>query len=263
MATRIKTILDNVRYKIGDSAGSRVKPERLISLVDEAQKDIAKRAKILRAQIYLNLFPGQAIYKLPSEAITLERVLYRGKPVSLVTHAVMDKSQTDWESEQGPDVLAIVYDKLNSRTIRVYPAPLIADGDVPVSPLTGMVMSLSGFYMQNLLGVLTDLEISADEIKYSEVPLENCLKLNYSKYPATITSINDDLEVDPVYDAAIEYYVAGKAFRDDTDAQNRTTGAEELNFYDRELADIGKDSMLDTVNTEHRTEYIGAFDGNS
>lgn len=257
--SRIEDIIKDVRGTLADPEAKRWSPARLIQLVDAAQKDICRQAKILRKRVYINLQPGIAEYSLPDDAIRLERILYNGKLVNIKTHAEMDKEVQDWEAKFSTEVKVVIYDKLNLKDIRVYPVPKVLDVDVPVSPLTGIVVSLAGFYMQDILGILTDLEISEDEIIHSEVPTENYLMIQYSRYPTTITKITDTLEISSLYDKAIQHYVAGRALKDDMDAQNRTAGNEELAMYERELNEAKIDNSYDTTQKPVTTEYRGAF----
>ena len=87
------------------------------------------------------------------------------------------------------------------------------------------------------------------------------LTVYYIKKPNTITSVDDELEIDDTFDAALKYYIVGKALRDDMDTMNRTIGNEELQFYIRELEEAIKDDMHDFVRAGkvYRTHYIGAF----
>lgn len=257
--SRIENIIADARGTLADPDAKRWSATRLIQLVDEAQKDICRQAKILRKRLYINLQPGIAEYSLPDDAIRLERILYKGKPVLIKTHTEMDKEVQDWEAKFSTEVKVVIYDKLNLKDIRVYPVPEVLDGDVPVSPLTGVVVSLAGFYMQDILGILTDLEISEDEIIHSEAPTENCLMIQYSRYPTKITKLTDTLEISGLYDKAIQHYVTGKALKDDMDAQNRAAGNEELGMYERELKEAKIDNSYDTTQKLVTTEYRGAF----
>lgn len=257
--SRISDIITEVRSKLSDKAGQRWSTPRLVQLVDEAQKDICRQAKLLKKKSYLNIQPGKATYLLPTDLIRVERVLYKGKTISIYTHSEMDKLDPLWEELFGPDVKSIIYDKMNAKEIKIYPIPPVSEDDIPVTPLLGMVENIQGFYMQNLLGVLTDLELSADEIQWGDVPYENSLVIYYSRYPIKITSVDDELELTQLYDKAITYYVTGKALRDDMDAQNRQVGAEELSFYERELMEAKRDNIVDSNVVVPTVKYRGAF----
>lgn len=254
-SARINTILRNVRSMLSDTNESRWSTPDLISLIDEAQKDICKEAKILKKRLYLNIRPGIAFYSLPDDLIRLERVLYKGVTIPLKGHMDMDNEIPNWETRFGDDVECIVYDKLNQKDIRLYPCPYPDENPDPIVPVFGVVENLNGFWMQNILGVLSDVEISAEEISYNEVPYENSILFHYIRYPSTVVDVNSSLEISSVYDKLIESYVKGMALRGDMDTQNRTVGAEELEIYSRGLKSAKSDGAVASVNTVVETKY--------
>ena len=82
------------------------------------------------------------------------------------------------------------------------------------------------------------------------------IKIYYVYKPSEITSINDTLEVNDNWDQAFKHYVAGRALRDDMDAQNRQMGGEELQLYAKELLEAMRQSSEDfTRKTYVQTTY--------
>lgn len=255
--SRITDIISNVRATLSDTKSERWSTTRILQLIDEAQKDICRQSKILRKKVYLNILPGKGEYTLPSDLIRIERVLYKSKLLPAYSHNEMDDTFGVWEDVYGTLLKALVYDKMNTRTVKVYPIPEIDTSGIPIVPLLGLVVSINGFYMQNLLGVLTDLEITEGETQWSEVPFENSLILYYSRYSSKIEVVTDELEIGYVYDKAIEFYVVGKALKDDMETQNRAMSADHFTLYNRELVEAKKDSSKNLSKLGLSTKYLG------
>lgn len=82
------------------------------------------------------------------------------------------------------------------------------------------------------------------------------IKIYYVYKPSEITSLTDSLEVNDNWDQALKHYVAGRALRDDIDAQNRQMGGEELQLYMKELTEAARQSSEDfTRKTYVQTTY--------
>lgn len=255
--SRISDIIANVRATLSDTAGQRWTTTRILQLIDEAQKDICRQSKILRKKVYLNILPGKGEYQLPTDLIRIERVLHKGKLLSTYSHNEMDSTFGVWEETYGPQLKALVYDKMNTKTVKVYPIPSIDPNSSPVVPVFGVVESINGFYMEDLMGVLTDLELSEEEIQWNELPFENSVVVYYSRYSNKISDVNDILEVGYVYDKAIEFYSVGKALKDDMESQNRAMSADHFTLYNRELIEAKKDSSKNLSKLGSTTQYRG------
>lgn len=262
MATRIEEILLRVRDTLADPSGARWSTERLVRLVDEAQKDICRQAKILKGKTLLPIVPGTCVYDLPTDVNIVDRILFNGQKLNIVSHADMDTIRTDWETVVSEVLMVdyIVYDKLNQRQIKIYPIPA-ATVDVSLDSPYGIMAGINGFSMTDLYGVVTEVYITEEEYATTLPPPIASLVLYYIKKPSTVTSINSLLEISDIYDMAIKFYVTGKALKDDMDAQNRAAGNEELNYYERELREATKDSANDVSRNPEalQTRYKGAF----
>jgi len=68
---RIADILTRVRDSLSDPDADRWSDARLLRLIDEAQKDIATKNKLLRTTVNIQLFIDKNIYDLPSEAVNI------------------------------------------------------------------------------------------------------------------------------------------------------------------------------------------------
>lgn len=258
--SRIQNILLKVRDTLSDPAGQRWSTDRLLRLVDEAQKDICRQTKVLKGKATINIVPGQYIYSLPTDCITLDRVIYKGTRLPIISHYEMDSLVENWEDEISETLRIdyIIYDKLAQRTIKLY--PILADNvDVSVEP-NGVTTAIEGYTLSDIYGVITTVEIEPNEIIAGGASVAN-ITVYYTRQPNLVDSIEDNLDVIDTYDNAIKFYVTGKALRDDMDAQNRAVAGEELSFYERELMEINKDSIKDATNNPDSLtiKYRGAF----
>ena len=283
--SRVQDIILRVRDTLADPNGDRWDDNRLIRLIDEAQKDICRRAKLLRTKKNLPIRNNTPIIELPDDMLLLDRILYNNKLLPLISHLEMDKKGSTWESDEGLP-LFLVYDKQSRDKTKVYPIPIDLDDDIYIfnspgyidegnqvdtDPDFGMVVGIEGIIQNIDNGILTSLSA----VPYYESFVEDnigvtiaidesssLITIYYLKQPITITSIGDELEIDDIFNSAIKYYVTGKALRDDMDTQNRVVGNEELQFYDRELIEAISDDMMDFTrnNTQYTANYKGAFD---
>lgn len=122
--SRIDDILLRVRDTLADPLGDRWPTDRLLRLVDEAQKDICRRAKLLRTKVDIPVYEGQATYTLPNNLLLLDRVLFNTKALPLIDHVKMDEKDLGWETDIG-NVSAVIFDKQNRSTIKLYPIPVV------------------------------------------------------------------------------------------------------------------------------------------
>lgn len=134
----------------------------------------------------------------------------------------------------------------------------------------GLSVELSGYTSNDDFGIITS--VLSDDVEYSQADdygvvsglhvMSSELTINYIQKPNKIDNINDELQLDAVFDKAIKYYVTAKAFRDDLDAQNRAIGNEEFSLYERELDLAIQDDTKDFTrnNKQYYTRYYNGFD---
>lgn len=121
--SRITEILTRARDTLADPNKERWTDERLIRLIDEAQKDICRRAKLLREKSEQGIYPNQGVYKLPSDLLLLDRILFDGEVLPFKSHLELDAKIAKWEEDTGTPE-CVVYDKQNRRSIKLYPIPI-------------------------------------------------------------------------------------------------------------------------------------------
>ena len=271
---RIADILTRIRDTLSDPNKNRWSDARLLRLIDEAQKDIATKAKLLRTTVTIQLVPDKHTYDLPSEAINIMRITdIDGNQLPMLSHAQMDEVDSTWEFDTGVSVEQIVFDKINPGQFKVYPIPEV--GDVPdtyVAGTYGVVVGIESDTVSSPYGVIVDISRSATRLvefnsPYGElVDMSEVIKsilVYYHERPAEINAIDlgtSVLNIDEMYDKAIKHYVIAMAWRDDQDTQNRQLAAEELQFYAMEFVSAKKHSAADNVSSsKQETTYYNGF----
>jgi len=263
--SRIDNIITRVRDTLADPSGDRWSDDRLIRLIDEAQKDLVRRAKLLRSKALIPIFSYGSVINLPTDMLLLDKVIYGGVDIPFISHREADKIDRNWESATGTPQY-VVYDKQNKYKAKFYPVPIdIGPIDIVINDF-GVITEFPGIDFQSTAGVMTDLfpynivDMNGDYGVTTDLIGSYAAVIYYLKKPSDIISLTDTLEIDDVYDKAIKFYVSGRALRDDMDTQNRAFGNEELKFYERELKEAISDDTNDyTRNTHYHTSYTGGI----
>lgn len=119
---RIEEILIRARYTLADPQGQKWSDKELLSFLDEAQKDLCKRAKLLRSEVQFNVLAGRADYTLPEDFLLLDSVYLNDKALQLKGYAEMDKLEMNWMAREGvPNT--VIFDKQMRGRIKLYPIP--------------------------------------------------------------------------------------------------------------------------------------------
>lgn len=272
---RIADIITRVRDTLSDPAGDRWTDTRLLRLIDEAQKDICKKSLLLRERVGVAIIAGIATYQLSERTIHFLRFVDdEGSELEVISHEEMDKLDSDWEIREGPEIERIVYDKLNPRQFKVYPIPSAAfDGATETFILGdfGVVALVEGDVADDFGVVSSVTETSLLSATFTSLfgvttgmsSTESSLIVYYYRYPRTLVTTLDTLEVDSVYDRAIKNYVIAEAFLDDKDTQDVGLGRDKRQQYDQERLEAAKDSSLDFNRAARRkTKYTSGFGSN-
>lgn len=182
MASRIENILTRARDTLADPNAERWSDERLLRLLDEAHKDLAKQTKILKGQHTILVEIGVHTYTLPENLWLITRATYAAYDINLVSYDSMDErvrkdrlsarpinsrerghnysSAIDssagraWQLDEGSEITALVYDNRNLHDIRVYPIPGIGIADANYEFTNAGDVSFDG---DEMLGVVTDI----------------------------------------------------------------------------------------------------------
>jgi len=125
---RITNIITRVRDTLADSSGDRWSDDKLIRLIDDAQKDICRRAKLLRTKNQVIVKNNEGTINLPDDLLLLDRVLYKGTLLPFKSHLELDSNSTNWENDIG-EPKYLVYDKQSKYQAKLYPIPTNLDLD--------------------------------------------------------------------------------------------------------------------------------------
>jgi hypothetical protein len=256
MATRIAKLLKNARRTLADPTAQRWSDEDLIAILAEGQEDFNQQTEFLHEQVTITLNEGDPYFKLPDDCWKLTRALYDNVPLPLVTHKELDEMSrsprayseffsigSKWETAQGLP-LAIVYDRRDFDKGKVYPIPSDLPTEEALLDLYGVVTlgdDLYGFgvefegdagniiYPDDVYGVITELGLSTAE-----------LHLYYLKTPQEVVDENSQLDIPPMYDIALKFYICGQAFLNDIDTGYQQKGAAQLLVYERHVQQAKK-----------------------
>lgn len=119
---RVSDILLRARDTLGDVKKERWSDERLIRLIDDGQKDICRRAKLLRTSTDMLVVDGIATYEMPEDFLLLDKVDINNRRTPLIGHTELDKRMSEWVTHRGTPQF-IVYDKQDRGKLRIYPIP--------------------------------------------------------------------------------------------------------------------------------------------
>lgn len=298
MATRIEKILKSARVTLADKQGERWTDADLISILDEGHKDLCRQTQILNGRADITLTIGDAYFTLPDDCWMLTRVTYEDKVLPLISHNDLDINTLarlnidfgnqvaagNWEAVEGLPQ-AIIYDKRNLLEGKIFPIPsaeisefdydFIRPEDRPIEfagdELYGTVTSIDKpeYSLSSDFGVTTDLfdpSIKVEDFEsdfglvtgISEV--NAVLKCYYVANPADLVDINSELATPYMFDTALKFYLVGHAFLNDLNQEYQQKGAQQLQFYQRELDIADKTSVRSGTRAgQFETNYRGAF----
>ena len=295
--SRVEEILRRARFVLADVQEQRWSTDRLLTLIDEAQKDIARHTRLLNGTVQIPLYKYVSEYKLPGDLYLIQRASIDGCPLPFVSYDKMDEYVRKqainsysyyryypyqatcsnfgdykycWEAMYGKEIEAVLYDKRNQQEIRVFPIPAEHGTDdlVPFDQLEGVLTTLTNAEMDSPFGIATDVTGDVDPVEESDVgevtgltQLNQVMKLWYIRDPADVVDTDSELEIPTMYDTAIRYFVIAQAFYDDNDAGFQAKGNNFISLYERELG-LAKDFTVSdgiTNPSVHTTTYRGPF----
>lgn len=265
--SRIAEILLRVRDSLSDQDATRWSNDRLLRLIDEAQKDLAQKARLLRTKTEISILTNINVYSLPSDALFISRVVDAdGERIPVKSHDQMDDIDSLWETRTGEGIEYIIFDELDPGCFKIYPIPESSDASESFTITDyGLTTEVTDDVMSSDYGVVVDVSVDALTSKSfssiygimtSMAAVDTEILVYYCKKPANIDQIDigtSVLEIHPIYDKAIKHYVIGMAWRDDQDTQNRQLGNDELGLHKSELSTAKKNSSSNHTRSNKRT----------
>ena len=281
MTTRVADIITRARDTLADPKKERWSDDRLLRLLDEAQKDFARQTSLLKGYANIPLIPFTATYSLPEDCWRITRAHYAERHLRLVSHEAMDEFDPDWYTRQGSTIEALVFDQRNDSVIRCYPIPddssvaynyTFEQSDTPEyvgAGRFGVVTEFGDYTFDRVFGVTTSLfdpEITIESFNSPYGVLADVgesignIAIFYIRDPGRIKYITDELEISSRWDIALKHYVVGHAFLDDLDTAYQQRGSTSLTLYDRELNLAQRTARSDsTAMQQYETSYDGGL----
>lgn len=244
----VKDLLKKVRFILSDTDVNRWTDERLIVLLNEGLNNIAKDTILFVETAFVKLNAMQANYDFSEFAIKLLRVEYKGLPLKAYSHAEMDYKDPYWQTTEGPELKAYILDKQKEARIKVY--PLLQNASNELIDFGGNFGIITGITYSEL-----QLQVESSFGDLGEVDATDYIKIYYIKRPEEVTSIIEDIELSTLIQEAVTHYIAAGAFRDNTDVQNRSMGAEEMNLYTSQLSSYVIEKAQNFSQEGYTTKY--------
>ncbi len=276
----VSGIMENVRDSLTDPNRDKYTEERLVRLLDKAQKDLNIRAKLLKAKVVFQLSPNQELYTLPIDTRTVTRVNNINGNVPILSHTEADlKYGSTWESDTGDELLAIIYDKQNQKGFKTYPRLNDPTGENTLyvynqssdfgieGVIEGSIDDDYGLIVidehgdfDSDYGLIATFIEHSDKFRVTMYTNVNAQSLTVVQDPNTLVYTYSGLQIPDTYDTILEHYVIGAALRDNVDTQNRDLGKEHLSMYANLVIEALADSSSSNINIPDKpTRYNSAL----
>jgi len=240
-------VITGAREILSDLDKDRWADERLINLLNNGLLDLAMNTNLFTSKKYVELQNNVRSYDFSEVAVRILRVQYLEKVLPFKTLEEMDSQNISWETVTGDTPKAIIINKQNRSNFTVYPEPLDVPGEgIEFPEAYGIVTSFTYAELDfaDVYGDIASITIPGLIVSYSE------------KQPKVETLV-DVVTVDEFAKVALEHYIAGFAFRDNMDAQNRQMGAEEIALYSTLMNKMKEEKSKNFTQTSYYTEYQG------
>jgi hypothetical protein len=260
---RLDNLLQKIRGILADPEATRWSDDLLTSFIYDGQRDICRRAKLLRSQTTIALMENIALYQLPDDFMLIDKVeVIDQGTLNMVSHTFLDKEYDYWEDDRGNTILAVVYDKYLRGQLRVYPIPEDIFEQNNEVDTYGVATDMDNAIFNSEFGVITDISNYAFPVHmnspYGIITndyITKLLRVYYIRKPS-----DNELEIDDIFDQALQNYAVFMALRNDMDAQNRSAAAEFFAFYERDLKEAIRDDSLDFTRNNNK-QYTVPYNG--
>jgi len=159
MTDRVQNLIVRIRDILADPSGDRWSDDLLLRLIEEAQNDIVFKTRLLRTKQRIFLEENLTYVKLPDDLLLLDKVLYNDKVLPLIPHYQMDERDPEWEVDKGT-ISAVIYDKMNRGTIRLYPIPDYIEKEAEIVFKEPITLTKEEYEFNSVTGELVDMDNS-------------------------------------------------------------------------------------------------------
>ena len=248
--SRVLSILSKAREELGDVNNTRFTDSKLLEHLNDGIKDFILSTKSLKERLYVELASNVAIYDISKYALFVERVEYMNTKIDTLSFTELDSINAMWQYETGNVVKAITFEHQSKGAFMIYPRLNTVSNNIVSSSDYGILVDFS----------LDDDIVSIPSIIDVEQNLQAYLVLYVIKKPniITLTTPDEELELDELYDKAFVHYIKAQCLRNDSDSNNRQFGNEELSAYAMYVVNNNKDFALDNqVSGDRIIQYKG------
>ena len=248
--SRVLSILSKAREELGDVNNTRFTDSKLLEHLNDGIKDFILSTKSLKERLYVELASNVAIYDISKYALFVERVEYMNTKIDTLSFTELDSINTMWQYETGNVVKAITFEHQSKGAFRIYPRLNTVDNNIVSSSDYGILVDFS--LDDDIVGIPSIIDV--------EQNLQAYLVLYVIKKPniITLTTPDEELELDELYDKAFVHYIKAQCLRNDSDSNNRQFGNEELSAYAMYVVNNNKDFALDNqVSGDRIIQYKG------
>ena len=248
--SRVLSILSKAREELGDTNNTRFADGKLLEHLNDGIKDFILSTKSLKERLYVELASNVAIYDISKYALFVERVEYMNTKIDTLSFTELDSINTMWQYETGNVVKAITFEHQSKGAFRIYPRLNTVNNNIVSSSDYGILVDFS--LDDDIVGIPSIIDV--------EQNLQAYLVLYVIKKPniITLTTPDEELELDELYDKAFVHYIKAQCLRNDSDSNNRQFGNEELSAYAMYVVNNNKDFALDNqVSGDRIIQYKG------
>ena len=248
--SRVLSILSKAREELGDANNTRFTDSKLLEHLNDGIKDFILSTKSLKERLYVELASNVAMYDISKYALFVERVEYMNTKIDTLSFKELDSINTMWQYETGNVVKAITFEHQSKGAFRIYPRLNTVSNNIVSSSDYGILVDFS--LDDDIVGIPSIIDV--------EQNLQAYLVLYVIKKPnvITLTTPDEELELDELYDKAFVHYIKAQCLRNDSDSNNRQFGNEELSAYAMYVVNNNKDFALDNqVSGDRIIQYKG------
>ena len=248
--SRVLSILSKAREELGDVNNTRFTDSKLLEHLNDGIKDFILSTKSLKERLYVELASNVAIYDISKYALFVERVEYMNTKIDTLSFTELDSINAMWQYETGNVVKAITFEHQSKGSFRIYPRLNTVNNNIVSSSDYGILVDFS--LDDDIVGIPSIIDV--------EQNLQAYLVLYVIKKPniITLTTPDEELELDELYDKAFVHYIKAQCLRNDSDSNNRQFGNEELSAYAMYVVNNNKDFALDNqVSGDRIIQYKG------
>lgn len=248
--SRVLSILSKAREELGDTNNTRFSNTKLLEHLNDGIKDFILSTKSLKERLYVELASNVAMYDISKYALFVERVEYMNTKIDTLSFTELDSINAMWQYETGNVVKAITFEHQSKGSFRIYPRLNTVSNNIVSSSDYGILVDFS--LDDDIVGIPSIIDV--------EQNLQAYLVLYVIKKPniITLTTPDEELELDELYDKAFVHYIKAQCLRNDSDSNNRQFGNEELSAYAMYVVNNNKDFALDNqVSGDRIIQYKG------